>query len=65
MTREDAINYIKEIQNGKFDRNTIKGLSKGKIAKYLWNNATFAYGMEYGAILATMKIFDLTLGDLK
>jgi len=65
MTREDAIDYIKEIQNGKFDRNTIKDLPKGKIAKYLWNNATFAYGMEYGAVLATMKLFNLSKEDLK
>ena len=57
-----AIKIIQEIQNGNFDRNN-PICPKGDIAKLFWEDATFAYGMEYGAIVALMRIADLTIDD--
>ncbi len=66
MNQQQAINWIKEIQSGKFDRREMKDkMPLGTIAERNWHNGQFAYGMEYGAILAIMKIFDLTKDDLK
>ena len=64
MNKKDAIKLIKKIQNGKFDRNEIADIPKGELAKKYWNDALFAFGMEYGAILIIMKIFDITKKDL-
>lgn len=58
MTKKEAIKWTKDIQNGLYDRNEID-VPKGRIAKSIWNNKKFAYGMEYGAITAVMKIFNL------
>ena len=41
---------IKEIQNGDWDRNTLKDTMKGVIAKDHWNDSVFILGMEYGAL---------------
>jgi hypothetical protein len=60
MDKQQAIQWVKRIQGGQFDRNEIKDrIPKGKLAENLWNDGTFSYGMEYGAIMAVMKIFDL------
>ncbi len=66
LDRQEAINWIKEIQSGNFDRNDMKDkMPLGSMAEKRWNNDEFQYGMEYGAIGAIMKIFDLTKDDLK
>ena len=62
-TKEQAIKYIKDIRNGIFERN-VPAINKGRIAEKFWNDDTFSYGMEYGAILATMQLFDLTEDDI-
>lgn len=36
------------------DRNRFPEKLKGKMAKKLWNDSTFSYGMEYGYILAIL-----------
>jgi len=61
--RKQAIEWIKEIQTGKFDRNEID-VPKGNTAEVFWHDPMFSYGMEYGAILAIMKIFNLSKKDL-
>ena len=61
--RGDAILYIKAIQNGSFDRNAVE-VPKGSLAKRFWDDPTFSYGMEYGAILALMDLFDISKDEL-
>lgn len=63
MTREQGIEWIRKIQSGSFDRNEID-IPKGGIAFYKWDETDFEYGMEYGAILAIMKIFDIKKEEL-
>jgi len=65
MTKTQAIQWIREIQSGKFYRNEIVDkIPRGRIAVTLWNDATFTYGMEYGVIMALMKAYDIEKGDL-
>ena len=63
FTKQDAIDYIKEIQSGKFDRND-PDIPRGVLAADVWYNSLFSYGMENGAIVALMKAFDISLTDL-
>jgi len=63
MDKAQSITLIKEIQDGKFDRNEID-VPRGNTAEVFWNDPMFSYGMEYGAILAIMKIFDINKKDL-
>lgn len=59
-----ALETIKNIQNGKWDRNKPEP-PKGEIASMLWNDPKFAIGMEYGAIVVLMQLFNLKNTDLK
>ena len=61
--KHKAISLIKQIQTSQWDRNKVD-VPKGNLAKRLWDDVTFAYGMEYGAIAALMQLFNLTEGDL-
>ena len=63
MTKQQAIAKIKEIQSGRWDRNKPEP-PKGSLAKTFWTDETFAYGMEYGAIVALMQAFEITKDDL-
>jgi len=65
VVKEQAIRYIKDVQNGKMDK-TINGVPVGKIVDglNLWYDTNFSYGMEYGAILALMQLFDIEKDDL-
>jgi hypothetical protein len=63
MTKDKAIKYIQDIQHGNFNRNEVD-VPKGQIAERIWNDSKFSYGMEYGAILALMKAFNITKNDL-
>ena len=67
MNKQEAIQWLGEITNGKFDRHSLyHEIPKGTHAVYLWDRCSeFGYGMEYGAILAIMEIFDLTKEDLE
>jgi hypothetical protein len=63
--REWIISIIKDIQKGSgIDREVIPESVRGEIAKNKWNDATFTYGMEYGAIAILMKMFEITEKDL-
>ena len=60
MNKEQGINWIKEIQNGKFNRDDMKNeIPLGRIAEKLWDDTTFGYGMEYGIITAIIKVFNI------
>jgi len=66
MTKNQAIGWIKEIQTGKFDRNEIVDqIPRGKIAVKLWNDSPeFSLGMEYGAIMALMIVYNIKKEEL-
>jgi len=65
MTKEQAIKEIKEIQNGKFDRNEIVSqIPRGEMAVRCWDDPMFAYGLEYGVIIALMKTFNIKKSEL-
>lgn len=65
MTKNQAIEWIKKIQTGEFDRNMIiNEIPCGLIATNNWNDSMFAYGMEYGAIMALMVAFEISKSDL-
>ena len=61
--KEKAIKQIKMIQNGEWDRNNPEP-PKGAIAVGLWYDNNFSYGMEYGAIVVLMQMFEITKEDL-
>ena len=63
MYKYEAIKFIKKIQSGQFDREQIE-IPKGVAAIDLWDDSKFTYGMEYGAILALMVAFDISMKDL-
>jgi len=76
MTKQEAIELIREIRSGHFDRNDVKIFPVGphrcsfrdyicgEIAKDLWNDPIFGLGMEYGAIWGLMKAFGITGEDI-
>ena len=63
MNKIEAIKIIKDIQSGKWNRNNPES-PKGSIAINLWDDGTFSYGMEYGAIVVLMQAFNITIEDL-
>lgn len=63
FTKQDAIQYIKQIQSGNFNRYD-PDIPRGEVAADLWEDSKFGYGMENGAILALMKAFDISLSDM-
>lgn len=77
LNKQEAIELIKDIRGGHFDRNDVEifpvGPHKcsfrdyicGEIAKDLWNDPIFGIGMEYGAIWGLMKAFGVTAKDLE
>ncbi len=66
MTREEAIQWIKDIQGGVgVDREMMRLLvPMGRVALQMIDDAGFSYGVEYGVLLGLMVAFDLTEGDL-
>jgi len=65
MAKDEAIGWIKSIQNGDFDRNEIVDqIPRGSVAVRYWNDSMFSYGMEYGAILALMITFNIKKDEL-
>lgn len=66
MTKPEAIRWFKEIQGGAgVDRTSFPEEMKGRIAKRVWNDSTFTYGIEYGVLIALMTIFKITPDDLR
>ncbi len=66
MTREEAIAWYTAITTGDgVDRNAaLDVLGRGSIAVGLWNDPTFTYGIEYGVLIALIRVFNLTQDDL-
>ena len=64
--RARAIAAIKAIQGGngpdRLDR--VPESMRGNVAKTLWQDATFRFGAEYGAMAALMDLFDLDESDI-
>lgn len=66
MDKQQAIEYIKSIQNGDFDRNKTKAeMPVSKLAENSWEEPVFQLGMEYGAIAVLMDVFGITGDELK
>ena len=64
--REQAIKKIQLIRTGEgINKEDFPETMKGSIAKDLWENCKFEYGMEYGAILILMELFSITEEELK
>ena len=66
MTKNQAIEWIKEIQTGGFNRNEIVNqIPRGNIAVKIWDDSLeFSFGMEYGAIMALMMIYNIKKEEL-
>ena len=66
MTKEEAIEWYKSIPKGTYKerKEYLDKFGAGEIAKNMWNDNTFTYGIEYGILIAIAKIFDLELVDL-
>lgn len=57
MNADEARHRIKEIQNGGgLDREAFPEDMKGQVAKQLWYDSRFAFGMEYGYLLAMLDV---------
>jgi hypothetical protein len=65
MNKKEAIQEIKEIQNGSgINRSFYPNVWKGDMAKDLWDEVDFAYGMEYGYILGLLNAFELSSEEI-
>lgn len=58
MTRlmDYARGRIAQVQNGEIERHSFPEEMKGEIAKDVWHDAKFAFGMEYGYLLAMVDL---------
>lgn len=68
MTKAEAIAWYKSINSGDGVNRTgpVESgvLGRGGIAEANWDNGLFTLGIEYGAMIAIIKIFDLKREDL-
>ena len=70
MNKQFAIDLFKSIQNGRgtgdFRDEFIETFpnGRGNIAINEWHNGIFTLGVEYGILIALMKIFDLKREDI-
>ena len=65
IDKEQAINKIKNIQNnGLNDTEVLKNIPKRMIFIRLWNDVIFRFGIEYGAIIMLMRIFNIKKEEL-
>ena len=67
MKKAEAIKWYKRISGGKgINRHKyLYVLKRGRIAKRAWDKAIFTLGIEYGAMMALIEIFNLTKEDLE
>ncbi len=64
--KDQAIKWFKRIQNGSgVDTSIFPDILKGSIARDKWGDSLFTYGIEYGVLIALIKIFDIKLEDLE
>lgn len=66
VTKVEAIQKIKEIQNGAgINRNDfIDRVPRGRLAVQSWDDGKFTLGIEYGYIIALVEVFGLAREDL-
>lgn len=66
MTRAEAIAWYKEITTGAGldPSDTLHAIRRGRIDPNLWNDGMFTLGLQYGTMMALIKVFDLTREDL-
>lgn len=67
MNKQEAIQWFKEVKNKGIDRDEVdvyKHIPRNEISIKYWNNVFFSGGMDYGALWAIWKIFDLKPEDL-
>ena len=66
MNKTEAILWFKTIQSVYgINRDSFPKEMKGEIACVLWDDNNFTYGLEYGALIALQKIYNITTEDLK
>ena len=65
--KDAAIESIKNIQSGKGTEivDLVPESMRGSVAKHLWQDNTFRYGAEYGAIAVVMHLFHLDESDFR
>ena len=65
-TKPAAIAMFKEITGGAgLERDSFPKEWKGRLAHKNWDDPMFTLGLEYGALIMLMKIFNVTPEDLK
>ena len=61
MNGTEALKWFEDIQNGNgVDRMSFPDDFKGEMAKDAWHNTEFAYGIEYGVLIALDRIYNIT-----
>lgn len=67
MNKSEAIRWFHEITGGAgVDRESALGaIRRGKIAEAKWNDPDFVLGIEYGALIALVRVFGITRGELE
>ena len=67
MTREEAIAWYRAIpEHGPYGPRAayLKEFRIGSVADKIWDSGEFTLGMEYGMMIAIVRIFDLTPRDI-
>lgn len=68
MTKDEAIKWIKGIQNGEFDCNEFITqdilIPREKIVKGVHDNPMFYWGIEYGIIIALVLALEIKGDEL-
>ena len=67
MTREEAIAWYRAIpETGSFGPRDayLKEFHIGSVADKIWDSGEFTLGMEYGMMIAIVRIFDLAPRDI-
>ena len=66
VTKEDAIKFYHEVQlgNGPSRQEYIDRFPVGGMAREYWQDSMFAYGNEYGMLIAIAYLFGLEPEDV-
>ena len=64
MNKDEALEVIRKIQCGNFKRPKVGEMPTGSIARAMWNDSGFSYGMEYGCIHGLMMAFDIDKDEI-
>ena len=64
MTKEQAIKWFKQIQNGAgtYPERTafLEEFGAGEIARAIWDSGEFTLGLEYGILIALSVVYSLS-----